>query len=256
LGAGFRFSTYGNSQNPAEEYWASVGEQMAARFPDAAPETIWIIGNIYGDGTYLNFPCQTEDANIRCGPIDMNEAALTLFDQRGVRVWLQVEPGNASMEELIRVVLGNYAHHPSVIGFGVDVEWWRSTDGPLGVPVTDEEATRWVDLVQSYDSDYWLFLKHWEIDWMPPTARDGILFVNDRQDFGGLDQMVGSFDAWGQHFAPAPVAYQFGYFSDRTWWIEMQDPPAEIGRAILDRVPNTRGLFWVDFTILQVFPPP
>ena len=256
LGAGFRFSTYGPGQNPGEEYWASVGEQMAGRFPEAVPQTIWIVGNIYGDGTYLNFPCQTEDPNIRCGPIDMNEAALDLFDQRGVRVWLQVEPGNASMEELIRIVMGHYRQHASVIGFGVDVEWWHSTDGPLGVPVTDQEAARWVEMVRSYDPDYWLFLKHWEAEWMPPSIRDGILFVNDHQEFEDLGRMLDNFAAWGEHFSPSPVAYQFGYFSDRQWWIQMQDPPGEIGNAILERIPNTRALFWVDFTVLYVFPPP
>jgi hypothetical protein len=185
----------------------------------------------------------------------MNEETLDLFDARGVRVWLQVEPGNADMEALIRLVLAQYRHHASVIGFGVDVEWWHSTDGPLGVPVTDEEAARWVGLVRSYDPEYWLFLKHWEIEWMPPAVRDGILFVNDHQEFEDLDQMLANFGSWGEHFAPSPVAYQFGYFSDRDWWADLQDPAGEIGSAILDRVPNTRALFWVDFTVLYVFPP-
>ena len=29
----------------------------------------------------------------------------------------------------------------------------------------------------------------------------------------------------------------------------------EIGQALLDKIPNTRALYWVDFTVLDVFPP-
>ncbi len=35
---------------------------------------------------------------------------------------------------------------------------------------------------------------------------------------------------------------------------QLDDPPGDIGRAILDRVPNTEGLYWVDFTVLDLFP--
>jgi len=255
LGAGFRFSTYGVEQNPGEAYWASVGEKMASRFPGSRPQAIWIVGNTYGEGTYLNFPCETDSPFIRCGFVDMNEAALALFDERGVDVWLQVEPGNADLETLIALVLGQYGHHPCVIGFGLDVEWYQSTEGPLGVPITDEEAERWVAAVREHNPGYYLFLKHWEIEWMPPTARDGIMFVNDSQGFENLDALVANFSAWGKHFEGYPVGYQFGYHSDRAWWKDLADPPGEIGQAILEKIPNTRALFWVDFTTLLVFPP-
>jgi hypothetical protein len=82
-----------------------------------------------------------------------------------------------------------------------------------------------------------------------------IVFINDGQEFDNFDAMLASFKAWGKHFAPAPVGYQFGYLSDRAWWIKMDDPAGEIGKAILESIPNTESLFWVDFTVLQVFPP-
>ena len=63
------------------------------------------------------------------------------------------------------------------------------------------------------------------------------------------------FAAWGAHFAPAPVGFQYGYPADQTWWQELADPAKEIGQAILTQTPNTRSLFWVDFTVLEVFPP-
>ncbi len=255
LGAGFRFSTYGVQHNPGPEYWVSVGERMAAKFPDAAPQGIYIVGNFTGSGTFLSFPARTDDPDITFTYADMNEAALTLFDERGVKVWLQVEPGNADMLTLIDAVLGQYAHHPCVLGFGVDVEWYKSTGAAEGTPVTDEEATAWVQAVRRHNPDYLLFLKHWDERWMPPTAREGILFVDDSQIFDNFDHLVTEFREWGKYFAPAPVAFQYGYPSDKPWWSKLEDPAREIGRHILEVAPNTTALFWVDFTVLEVFPP-
>jgi hypothetical protein len=255
LGAGFRFSTYGPSRNPGQEYWASVGERMAAKFPGSIPEAIWIVGNFTGSGTYLDFPAKTTDPNVTFSYVDMNEQALTLLDQHGYKVWLQVEPGNADMLGLIDLVLKQYRHHPSVIGFGVDVEWFKSDGSAEGTPVTDQEAESWVKAVQAINPNYLLFLKHWDYNWMPPTFREGIVFVDDSQQFDNFDHMVREFTDWGQHFTPAPVAFQFGYPADRPWWELLADPPAGIGQAILKNVPNTTALFWVDFTVLDIFPP-
>lgn len=256
LGAGFRYSTYGPSHDPGPEYWASVGAQMASRFEGSSPAAIWIVGNFTGRGTYLSFPAETDDPNVTHTYVDMNAAALDLFDARGVRIWLQVEPGYADMLGLIDLVLGQYSRHPCVIGFGVDVEWFESDGTAQGTPVTDEQAAAWVRAVRSHDPAYRLFLKHWDPDWMPPTVRDGIVFVDDSQQFADFDQMISEFAAWGRRFSPAPVAFQYGYPADRDWWGALTDPPADIGRAILEAVPNTNALFWVDFTVLEVFPPP
>lgn len=256
LGAGFRYSSYGPPHNPGRDYWASVGELMAAKFPNAKPATIWIVGILDGEGTYLNFDCETDDPHIRCGFVDINEETLTLFDEKGFEVWLQVEPGDASVDKLIDIVLNQYEHHPSIVGFGIDVEWYKSTNGPEGQPVTDEEARRWVTAVRRHNPDYQLFLKHWEKDWMPPIEREGIFFVDDSQQFESFDQMVNEFMEWGKAFAPSPVGFQYGYPADKRWWQTLQDPPKDIGQALLEGIPNTEGLFWVDFTVLDVFPPP
>jgi hypothetical protein len=257
LGAGFRFSTYGPPRNPGPAYWASVGEQMAAKFPGAQPEAIWIVGNFLGGGmTHLSFNAQNSgDPAIKSGAVDMNEAALALFDQKGVKVWLQVEPANAEMLTLIDLVMNQYKHHPCVIGFGVDVEWHKSDGSPEGTPVSDAEAEQWVKAIRAHGAQYRLFLKHWDPNWLPPTYREGLVFVNDSQQFESFDQLVADFSAWGQHFSPAPVAFQYGYPDDRKWWGNLADPPGEIGKAILANVPNTSALFWVDFTVFEVFPP-
>ena len=150
--------------------------------------------------------------------------------------------------------MSQYQHHPSVTGFGVDVEWYKSVDGPLGEPITDAEAERWVKAVRSHGNEYRLFLKHWEVDWMPPTYRDGIVFVNDAQQFDSLDALVADFAAWGAHFAPYPVGFQYGYPADKPWWRELEDPPGDIGRLLIEQIPDTSSLFWVDFSILDAFP--
>jgi len=255
LGAGFRYSTYGPDYDPGPEYWAGVGRQMADRFPNARPETIWIVGRLHGEGTLLSFPAGTDHPLIHATEEDGNEATLKLFDKLGVRVWLQVEPGNAPVEELIHLMLERYGHHASVIGVGVDVEWYRSTDKPAGQAVTDAEAIAWLAAARAHSPDYRLFLKHWEIDKMPPTVREGLFFIDDSQELASLDDMVAEFAVWGRAFAPAPVGFQYGYESDRHWWRQLEDPPAVIGQRILDAVPNTAGLYWVDFTALQMFPP-
>jgi len=255
LGAGFRFSTYGPDYDPGPAYWASVGERMAARFPGSVPETIWIVGRLRGEGTLLSFPVETDEPLIQFTQEDGNAETFELFDSIGVRVWLQVEPGNAPVEELIHLMLERYGHHPCVIGVGVDVEWYRSTKTPEGKAVSDEEARVWLAAARSHNPDYRLFLKHWEIEKMPPTAREGLLFIDDSQILPSLDAMVAEFAEWGRAFAPAPVGFQYGYSSDRPWWQLLEDPPAEIGDRILEVTPNTKGLYWVDFTALEMFPP-
>lgn len=255
LGAGFRYSSYGPKTNPGPDYWLRVGREMADRFPNAHPEAIWIVGVLYGKGTWLSFPGESPDKLIAFGFDDENEAALDLFDKNGVKVWLQVEPGDADMLQLIDLVLDRYGHHPCVIGFGVDLEWHHSSNPDEGEGVTDEEAAQWLAAIRKHNPDYRLFLKHWLAEKMPETLRDGILFVNDSQGFESLDQMVADFSEWGETFSPAPVAFQYGYPADQKWWGNLADPPGDIGNAILAKTPNAQGFYWVDFTVLDVFKP-
>ena len=90
---------------------------------------------------------------------------------------------------------------------------------------------------------------------MPPTMRDGLLFVDDSQIFPSMKPMIDEFAQWAKAFAPAPVAYQIGYPSDRKWWSQLKDPPGDLGMEILKVAPNTEGIYWVDFSVLEVFPP-
>ena len=229
---------------------------MAARFPGSVPGAVWIVGRLKGKGSELSFPGRSENPLIQFAAEDQNEETLDLFDRDGIETWLQVEPGHAPVEELIHLMLQRYGHHSSVVGVGVDVEWYRSIDEPDGQAVTDAEATAWLAAARSHNPSYRLFLKHWLAEKMPPTVRDGIFFIDDSQILPSLDAMVEEFAAWGRAFSPAPVGFQIGYETDRPWWKKLHDPPAEIGRRILEKTPNTRAIYWVDFTVLEVFPPP
>ncbi|RPH33533.1 MAG: hypothetical protein EHM93_04425 [Bacteroidales bacterium] len=255
LGAGFRYSAYGPEYNPGREYWLSVGQRMASNFTGAQPECVWIVGTLNEKGCRLNFPITNTSQYISGSSADQNEETFNLFDQNGVRVWLQIEPGMASVEELIHTMLKKYSKHKCIIGVGVDVEWYKSYTQPDGNAVTDEEANKWLTIAREYHPQYKLFLKHWLIEKMPPHARDGIVFVDDSQQFTSLKAMVDEFKAWGDAFKPAKVGFQYGYGPDKSWWGNYENPSKTIGDSIISRVSNTSSLFWVDFTVIDVFPP-
>ncbi len=257
LHAGFRASRYGVSPFPEPRYWQEVGEAMAGRFEGAAPGGLWIVGVAGDDGTcYLGFPSpggRFDDVGF--AGEDQSEEHLDWFDEHGLEVWLQVEPGDADVATLIELVLDRYGHHPSVVGFGVDLEWYQWRSHSDGKEATDAEARAWRAAVQAYDPGHTLFLKHWLQSRMPDTEREGLIFVDDGQGVGSMDTLIASFSGWAEAFEDGAVGFQYGYESDRAWWSRLTDPPGEIGQALLDAAPNTRGLFWVDFTIEEVFPP-
>ena len=255
LGAGFRFSVYGPRENPGPQYWARVGREMAARFPGSTPTAVWIVSRVKGDGIELNFPAPAGDPRIVGSEADGNEEALRLFDELAFRVWLQIEPGFVPVDTLLTLVLDRYGRHRCVVGVGIDVEWYKSTHPDEGEAVSDAEAAAWLALARRYNPSFRLFLKHWLTEKMPPTVREGLLFIDDSQIFPSLDAMVEEFAGWAKTFAPAPVGFQVGYNPDRPWWGTFDDPPKVIGERILAVAPNTEALIWVDFSVLEVFPP-
>ncbi len=214
------------------------------------------MSRVRGRGAELSFPvADTGDPLITMQQKDTNEEALRLFDQLGFRIWLQIEPGYASVDKLFHHVLKQYAKHPCVVGIGLDVEWNRSINPDGGEPVTDDQARAWLAIAKSYNPKFRLFLKHWLPEKMPLTVREGLLFVDDSQVFPSAEPMVQEFADWGKHFAPSPVAFQIGYPADRPWWSKMKNPPTDIGIQILKAVPNTEAIFWVDYSAFDVFPP-
>jgi hypothetical protein len=92
-GAGIRSSTYGRPNDPGPGYWARTGTEIAAKFPGAKPEAIWIVSRLKGRGTEMSFPVPPGGDPLITGmPEDISEPVLQLFDKLGYRVWLQTEP--------------------------------------------------------------------------------------------------------------------------------------------------------------------
>ncbi|MFH0990933.1 MAG: T9SS type A sorting domain-containing protein [bacterium] len=257
--AGFRASrilnSYPNRQFPSPQYWSNTAGTIASKFPGSSPAGIWIVSLYISNGTtQFNFPSNGASLPyVNFISTDQNESYLKHFDTTGVRVWLQVEPGEANIDTLISLVLNRYKHHPCVLGFGVDVEWYKNNS-----KITDALAQQWEEKVKSIDTSYTLFLKHYGRSWMPQVYRGNILFVDDSQDFSSsstpLNYMVNEFKAWGALFAPNKVAFQYGYAADSVWWRSYADPLKTIGDALRSAIPTTEALFWVDFTIAKLFP--
>ncbi|MGQ9801350.1 MAG: hypothetical protein ACUVRL_06780 [Candidatus Saccharicenans sp.] len=270
--AGLRSSPYGARKPfPSVDYWLGAAVDMARHFKGSTPTLVWIVSTmerdlsrkeaqVYTSRTRLTFPAPLgrnpeQFANIVFAEEDANEAYLQAFDRAGFRVWLQVEPAMADIPTLIDLIMGRYGHHPCVIGFGVDVEWhrWSEQDNE-GVAVSDDHARLWVEHLRRWNPSYLLFLKHWEMTKLPPAYRQGLAFIDDSQIFQSLEEIVLEFARWARWFYPSPVGFQYGYPSDRPWWRQLPDPPGEIGRAILRVAPNTTDLFWVDFTMKEIWP--
>ncbi|MCX6557006.1 MAG: hypothetical protein NTW95_06175 [Candidatus Aminicenantes bacterium] len=267
LRAGLRSSPYGPKNGfPAPGYWIGSARAMVSRFNGAVPALVWIVGtmdstdgpeNEFTGRIHLSFPSPGgEFTDIVFSDTDANEAYLEQFDRNGFKVWLQVEPANAEVETLIKLVLDRYGKHPCVIGFGIDVEWLHwSRQNNEGVEVSDVQAQAWSERIRAYNPGYQLFLKHWLESKMPPSYRQGLAFISDSQEFISLEQMLADFEAWGRAFSASPVGFQFGYSADGAWWRKLADPPSAIGKAIQARIPNTSDLYWVDFSMEEIWPP-
>ena len=188
LRAGLRASTYGITPFPSAAWWVHLIGSMASRFPGSIGEQVAVVVEVSGGGgrgrCWAHFPqpatgTWTDGGN----DIDLFESTFDAFDAAGIRVWLQVEPARCSVPMLIDLLYQQYGHHPSVIGFGVDVEWYRRDQARFGKPVTDAEARSWVAATraESGDPNDLVLPKHWLVEKMPPTERNGLVFVDDSQ---------------------------------------------------------------------------
>ncbi len=296
--AGLRSSGYGATYDPddlpnqpfdfpTEETWGEAITEFQSNYNAADPFVVWIVGEADYDngGVMLEFPEPAgwtgTDPLIRFVPTGhSHEDYLEYFDAQGIDVFLQVEPGHADVAEQIEAVLLAFQHHPSVVGFGVDVEFYdyAGEQGQTNAPVTDDLAREWEMLVKSYNPDYQLFLKHFHFaDNLPPTYRGDVIFVDDIQDMGSMDVFLRA-GGWGMidfadAAAPNPVMYQIGYPAD---WYYGDDPeetssfdvspdnppwypaglPSSVSGALISATDSRQdvGIVWVDFTMRRLYP--
>ena len=84
---------------------------MNTYFPYATPVAIWTTGVIWDPGEcHLYFPNDQgyPTENMSYSGSDLNEEYLSYFDTVGIKVYLQVEPGDADIKTLIDMVLERY----------------------------------------------------------------------------------------------------------------------------------------------------
>lgn len=268
--AGCRSSEYGIDPFPSASKWVSYVNKMSDYYEGSKGALIWIVGTIREDKKdrkknycRLNFPkpsttSDTTDILFSHEDEDENEAALSAFDKAGFSVWLQVEPGDADLETLATIVMNKYKAHPCVKGFGIDVEWIKpaGTNG-YGTKLTDDYAKKVDEAVKKINPNYSVFVKHWDSRWLPKTYRSDMIFVNDSQQFGSLEEMQDDFQDWANYYAPNGVMFQIGYEADKAFWGKnvFKNPARDLGAYLIDGLEQNgqkRGIIWVDFTLTEV----
>ena len=262
--AGVRVSSYGMEESfgsfPGVTAMTEFGAKMESCYEGSTGAYVFIVGTVDEDiwTCHLGFPLSKEIENVYGEEEDLYEEYLTAFDEAGYSVWLQVEPGNANLADLADEVMNRYKHHSCVKGFGIDVEWYKpeGTRG-RGTKLTDSKTVNTIlSTVKGINSDYTVFVKHWDERWLP-DAQSGLIFVNDSQGFyGDLEKVCDDFADWAEHFDPCPVMFQIGYDADEDIWGTMTNPAKDLGTAIIEECnekerSNDIGIIWVDFTLKE-----
>ena len=259
---GFRFSEGGVKKEknygkiPDGDSWIGFVNKIKRHFNDDAKRTVVVIvsTNSHDTTNVFGFPAPdgySETTYMKFGSKDLYEDILTKFDEEGINVWLQVEPGNNDLVKLAKIVFKQYKHHSCVKGFGIDLEWWYRGDDGKGSKISDDDAKAVVDYVRSVNSKYTVFVKHWDTKFMPSKYRDGLIFVDDSQGFDSLTKAKKEFKEWAETFKNNPVFFQIGYEADRELW---EKRPIDFAKAIAEEVTQYNqhvGIFWVDFTMRE-----
>lgn len=263
--AGFRRSSYGLAEKNKDDFWWAVHAKKIAdslsTLKPVEPTIIQIVSIYLDDGTTRfeftkpeNCSVSEENVTFRPGSID-HERALTTYDEQGVKAIIQFEPGNADIVACMEIAHMKFGHHPCIIGYGIDAEWYytKKSFSKRGTPLRDEDVKKWMGKLLSFNPNYILFLKHWKPDHMPPAYRHpNLCFLSDSQGFYSFKEMMDDFMTWSINGKDYISGYQYGYQADQRWWKKMESPMMQISQTILREIPNTRFLFWVDFTANQI----
>ena len=152
--------------------------------------------------------------------------------------------------------MDKYASHKCVKGFGVDMEYYfshrssKSNKDYYGKQMSDQTAKDLVKLVRNYGSDKTVFLKHWEPEIMPPSYRDGLIFVIDTQGKSSLSSYRQEVQDFAKAFKGNPVMFQIGYDDDEGSWgkYSVKQFEEELTKVLSSSSYNI-GIVWVDFTL-------
>src|SRR5664279_2589895 len=118
------------------------------------------------------------------------EVMLSAFDAAGLKIILAIEPGNADINVLATKILNKYKNHPSVIGFGMDNEWYKGEKGT--VAMTAAEATTFRDTIEAVNPNYVTMIKHFNSAMLPPNIAR-VIYLTDTCNFSSLSAAVDAY---------------------------------------------------------------
>ncbi|MCF0069286.1 hypothetical protein LZD49_02310 [Dyadobacter sp. CY261] len=227
--------------NLPKEQLAQVIFNVNNRFPGSQPWSTWAVSDM--SGLIPSHKGLTDEEH---------EAYLGYMDKLGVQVFLEIFPSKkagTSVPAEIDKLLGKFKHHRSVVGIGIDLEYYEKA--------SDEAARIWDEKIKSHNPAYRMFIRHYSPDFMPPTYRGkGDLIFVDYASEATIDELNKGFAAWANRFAPTACAFQIGYPADEDgmngsntlgWW-KLEDPIKEWGQMLLSELNNPGqelGLIWV-----------
>lgn len=252
--AGVVSTPYGMTPFPDPATIKKAVAKMEKAFPATEPLVLWTVGtaNPANAGVRLEFPSSVTNDLISSATNDRQDRYLRYFDMKAINVILMVEPGHAPVGVLIDLVLRRYGAHPCVIGFGVDVEKYNPVPGGAGKKVDDFMAMTWERQARSYNTNYRLVLKHYDISYLPPGYRGDIIFIDSARQFRDAKDMTSRSFSFAERFYPNVVLFLAGSPSDRSWWKRYKRPQEDIGDALTEKVRQEFGLVWSDMTMKDV----
>ena len=232
---------------PDKGAYVKAIQTINKKFPGSKPWATWTVGDL--------------SRAIPQGKVltdEQHEAHLSLMDQQGIEIFLEVFPYKADAARNLPAVdaakeidkwLSKFKHHKSIAGVGIELEYFGKA--------TDSLAAEWDKAIKKHNSKYRMFLRHYSKDFMPPTYRGSgdLIFICDASE-STIPELNNGFASWANHFAPTACAFQIGYPADEDgmngskdlgWW-RLKDPVGEWGNAILPLIKNENqeiGLIWV-----------
>jgi len=250
-----------SGQKPSS-WFVNTSESMANLIGSGAQASgIWIIGEVDGrtaeSPCYLDIPQPSSGSypNIvfRSDALNPSDAYLTAFDNAGLKIWLQSEPGLADINTITKLLMDTYGNHSCVIGVGIDAEWYPNT-------VTAADAQSWTSYIQNnYGSQYKFFIKHYDVSKMPPDPKiPGCVWICDNQGFSSESAMLssrpgsGGMGEWRNHFSGSEVGFQVGYSADSSWTRPLGIQ--KVSDDLFSLGSNVNYVIWSDEDILHYYP--
>lgn len=182
---------------------------------------------------------------------------LKMCRENGIKVWLQIQPGDNDPVVLEYITLERFKDYKdTVLGLGIDCEWFRQifSGEKRGYNLRDENGGDYISkalvaMARGFNPDYKVFAKHWKKDFMPKNYRDGMVFVNDSQEFDDEDDMMDDFGSWAEAFQGSPVIFQIGYHEDYEIWKKKEiDIINKLIKTAEAKKNKDLSIVWVDFT--------